>query len=351
MKKCIYTLKDETQANFNSKEHIFPRSIGGINTLPKDWISDEFNSMMSPLERNFSRENLLIMLPRIFDGPNGRKNHSGKLGVSFMKKLDTNNLELGYIEKGQPMVIPQVKFSYPIAMDKPLQIHIICHDYSDKTLLTDALKSSDENLKFETITTSDEAITGKLIIGFINKRFYIGTHSRTSEEEMRNQLKLFFKIFKAKSLKSTDTAPIKSSSHVEYQLHSSFNKTTYLQVSAKIAFNCLAHITNQDFVLKNEFDDLRKAIVTGTFIDQYLHPIDLAQNCLTQALNFSYEHFVISTLCETGLIGVIGFFGGKTLLGIQFSDVRVQGFSQIPQGFICDWKQKKEYTLLEKIMR
>ena len=62
MKKCIYTLNDETNATFNSREHILPRSIGGIGTLNKHWVCDDFNNYISKAEREFARQYPLIAL-------------------------------------------------------------------------------------------------------------------------------------------------------------------------------------------------------------------------------------------------------------------------------------------------
>lgn len=38
MSKCIYTGVDESTGTFESEEHIFPKCIGGVHTLPKGWV-------------------------------------------------------------------------------------------------------------------------------------------------------------------------------------------------------------------------------------------------------------------------------------------------------------------------
>ena len=117
MRKCIYTLKEDGEF---SKEHIFPRSIGGSKTLPEDWVIKEFNDLMSPLELKFSRENPLIIINRMIEGPKGRKSHTGKFGVSFIRDTITGELELGHIEKGKLNIISQFIFPYPISFNTSL---------------------------------------------------------------------------------------------------------------------------------------------------------------------------------------------------------------------------------------
>jgi len=56
MAYCIYSGADEKSANFNDSEHIFPKCIGGVNCLPKGWVSDEVNNTLSKLE-NLIRTN------------------------------------------------------------------------------------------------------------------------------------------------------------------------------------------------------------------------------------------------------------------------------------------------------
>lgn len=113
MKKCIYTKKDESNATFTSEEHIFPRCIGGLNKLHKDWVSTEFNNAISKCEKDFSREYPLIVLPRMLLGSTGRAGNHGQAGIGFLLSPDTEELTLGYIKDGQPTSIPQISIFIP----------------------------------------------------------------------------------------------------------------------------------------------------------------------------------------------------------------------------------------------
>ena len=46
---CIYYGNKE-DLTYNSREHIFPATIGGIETLPEGYVSDKANSYFSKLE-------------------------------------------------------------------------------------------------------------------------------------------------------------------------------------------------------------------------------------------------------------------------------------------------------------
>lgn len=67
MRCCIYLKGTEPVLSFNSQEHIFPAGIGGIQMLPKGYVSDQFNNSFSKIELDFMR-NSLIALPRQFYG-------------------------------------------------------------------------------------------------------------------------------------------------------------------------------------------------------------------------------------------------------------------------------------------
>lgn len=345
MKKCIYTLKDENEATFSSSEHIFSKSIGGTRTLPKDWVSDEFNALMSPLERKFSRENPLITIRRMFEGPVGRKNHSGKFGVSFMKTLPTDELELGYIEDGTPIVIPQIIFPCSISANKPIQSQMIVKDESDVESFTNKLKSYDDNTKFELIRTPDDSFINKISLGFINKRFYVGAHNQLSEKQIRNYLKGFLDTFNNSSPEKHHIRHDKKEALIEYQSYLTVNIVECMRVCAKIAFNCLACIKGQNFVLQKEFNEIRYAIVTGENIKNLvtLYP---PEDNYTNMLGLSNkEHFAIFTQNNKGIIGHIGFYGSNPLFGILFSNSALRDFDYGVKVYICDWKRKEETIL------
>lgn len=47
---CIYTKENDTEAHFRNQEHIIPACIGGMQKLPKGYVSDEMNTLFSALD-------------------------------------------------------------------------------------------------------------------------------------------------------------------------------------------------------------------------------------------------------------------------------------------------------------
>ena len=69
MSQCIYTGADEATESFSKAEHIFPKCIGGIHTLPRGWVCDRINHSFSALELGFARQNPTVAMTRMFLPP------------------------------------------------------------------------------------------------------------------------------------------------------------------------------------------------------------------------------------------------------------------------------------------
>ena len=98
MSQCIYTGADAATESFSKAEHIFPKCIGGIHTLPKGWVCDRINHSFSALELGFARQNPTVAMTRMFLPPMGRKKHKNRniIGI-FRNTTDSNDYSLGYI--------------------------------------------------------------------------------------------------------------------------------------------------------------------------------------------------------------------------------------------------------------
>jgi hypothetical protein len=101
MHKCIYSLKTEPDAHFLTQEHIFPKTLGGINKLPLGMVSDEVNQLFSPLEKDFVHNNPIIQTEKMIHGPKGRKGHDKKDNIRILCK---NGEYSGRIEPPNPRV-------------------------------------------------------------------------------------------------------------------------------------------------------------------------------------------------------------------------------------------------------
>lgn len=114
MEKCIY-LGKKHDLTFKGREHIIPACIGGKEKLPEGFVSDQANNLFSKLEAEFSRNNPLIAIPRIFLGPGKRGSLSEKKqtksSVLAMELVGSDETSLGIIKKGKPISVFQVYLS------------------------------------------------------------------------------------------------------------------------------------------------------------------------------------------------------------------------------------------------
>ena len=350
MNKCIYTLKTDGEATFDSGEHIFPKGIGGTVKLDKGWVSKEFNNKISSAEREFLRKYPLVVLPRIFEGSSGRKEHKGKLGVSFVKELDTNELKLGYIERNIPIIIPQIIFKYN---EKPSysKIKMIAKSLEELYIFIDKLKTHEEN--FEIIHTPNDSFKDYMSFGITNKQAYVGTHNSLNDDLIKIHVEKFLKFCREVHLdkfKSNNNKKIEKH-FIEQNIEFGFNIFEVYRVYAKIVFNCLAKLKGQEFVLQNKFDNIRNSIVTGKNIDKFVSLPNLNDKDLSKILQLGKAHIVTFSQVNDKLLGKISLFGGEAAsFGILLSEFMNSEDNFGTDGYICDWENKKEFTLMEHIL-
>lgn len=305
MKKCIYTKKDETNATFTSAEHIFPRCIGGVNTLDKEWVCDEFNNEMSKCEQTFAREYPPISLSRAIFGPEGRKSHHGQAGVSFLKSPETGQLTLGYIKGRAPISIPQFVVEIP-SWGGTLtgEMHGEITKEEEYEQLIQALTNYEG--WFQILRSSDETIKGKILIGHIRKQIYLGVYEQIDDAnaiDCAQRLKNFFRHIQSDA---TSKVVMKKDEHrVNYQKTVRFCDDI-MRVYAKIVVNVLAHLNGQAFALRPEFNGITKAIATSENISKYVSSPDAQFSMNVGARLFREdEHFVFLTRMCNCLVGVV----------------------------------------------
>lgn len=77
MNKCIYLTEASENLKYNSEEHIIPAGLGGMQKLPKGYVSDKINNMFSKYELKAMRNSLLTG-NRMKHGPGKRGNQNVK---------------------------------------------------------------------------------------------------------------------------------------------------------------------------------------------------------------------------------------------------------------------------------
>lgn len=351
MKKCIYTRKDESNATFNSAEHIFPRCIGGIKTLNKDWVSAEFNNAISKCELAFAREYLMVIMPRMILGSEGRKNNRGQAGISFLKSLNKERLTLGYIKGGYPLSIPQISICIPPFKENNVgKVHVVVTKEEEYGELLKALVNYRD--RFHILKTNDSALEGKLLIGWIRGQVYVGISEQVDDSTAVDYVKKFIKQAKHIQENPPNNISMETTSHqVAYEIKSSFCLEDIMRVYGKIAFNVLTHLKGQDFALRPEFDAITNAITNGVGIDKYVRFSNnpFSKNMSKGILFDNDEHNVLICCTYNHLVASVNFYNTPFSMIVTLSDNWIESFKTC--GYICDWRSCFESTLEDYIIQ
>lgn len=357
---CIYSKIDETNASFKTKEHIIPKCIGGTECLPLGWVSDEVNNEFSSLEIEFARNNPLITINRMFEMKTGRQKHKNRERIAIFE--DENGYGLGYILEGKPISIDCIKCKN-LVCGGIVEIIASLDLFKCKCLnLSRGVFSLNSNNQLLGILTEikdigfssckiimDKIPEGEYLIGLHNHKIYLGV----SKEFQLNKDKIYLltKIID-KMLDANISKSEKRSSQVKYHIEFKTNIYKCFRVYAKIAFNAFAKIKGHDIILNECFDDIRNAILTGKNIQDYVYLNEVPN--IFRSINNNYKtknmfsnennfHSICFFSQDKILYGLVFLYGATSPIIVILS-LNYDG--NITDGYICDWKNKKEGPLL-----
>jgi hypothetical protein len=335
---CIY-YTNRTDLNYDSQEHIFPAAIGGRMKLPRDYVSKEFNNDISKLERELIQHSIIAM-PREIEGPGKR----GKLGEKYATKSeifilnadDPNMVALGYIKQGTGYEIPQVIYNTTTwfgytRVDNIEDLHV--------------LKENCKNVDFTRlkIIIDNKLPIDKILLGI--QKGIEKNHTYFFAKNESNPLTLTEDIIKqlGESIQTEQTPQTHNYQPI-------FNRKiifdiNHLRIYGKIAFNYLAHKRGINFVLNNQFDPLRIWISKGGennfagFSSKDSNPFINTNIKLPDSHHFIYLIKIKDILLAK--VFLYNALGIDIILSREFKDT----FKS--EALICDWKNQKEYELLE----
>jgi len=346
---CIY-YNNHSRLHYTSQEHIFPAGIGGIQKLPKGYVSDEFNNNISKLEQSFLREST-VSAARQIEGPGKR----GKLSDKWATKsavhiiINSENQQisgLGYIKLGKTILIPNVTINtetraLDIGFDKGSNIGVeenirqfyykcnAVQNLNIRTIIDDRInvenvlfgigEGIEENFNafFARHSSSKVEITADLIQ-------HIGKSIQTIKGEVQTQKYLPSSILRVK-----------------------FN-TAYLQIYGKIAFNFLAFLYGSEYTKDVRFDPVRNWI-NGNGTNEFAK-LDTTEPLFKKLLDPKDQsvHYVMLFKVKDTLIAEVSFYGGLKSK-IKLADHFDKHFKI--DGFICDWKNRQEYRFMEYLTK
>lgn len=122
-----------------------------------------------------------------------------------------------------------------------------------------------------------------------------------------------------------------------------FNREIDSRTLGKIAFNTLAKLKGKDYALKSEFDEFRNWVMQGN--NDWYHCKMGKEILVSSQIVPKLAHYCMFIDDGEYVIADVCFYNHwRKMFGIckSFDDA-----FKIPQGYICDWKNKKEFTLME----
>lgn len=347
---CIY-YKNRQSLEYDSGEHIFPAAIGGIKKLPKKYVSKDFNTDISGLELKFIREGV-ISIPRELLGPGKR----GSLNINKATKSkvhlitnerdennDTPKYSIGYTSLAKTYEIPHMIF-------ESTNYSNVLFSYTEVDNIAETLKefkqtcSNIEKLRFR-IQHEDVLPQNMVIIGIkqnIEENFNCFVF-KNPNNRLSVSKELIKTLVEALFVKETP----KTTSYMPTSYGSGGISQDDFRVYAKIAFNFLADLKGAEFVLQSYFDDIRNWIAEGG--ENNFANINLDKNDIIETLNQSFpldSHSIIIRSIGKHVVATVTlyqYFRVDVIISNSFNG------QIMSDGFICDWRNKKEYRLYDYV--
>lgn len=348
MNYCIYLKDNNPNLTFESGEHIFPAGLGGIKKLPKGYVSDQLNNKFSAIETEFMRRSP-IMLPRQFEGPGKRGNlnidSATKSEVALMHDLNSlTGIEFGYISLGKPYTLPQMKID--INGECSFTVDTSFGDsMAQFNIFISRLKNFKNKYKIYEDTRINE---GSFLICFEKrgkeKTWHLAFNSKEHGIDIKKQIGM---ILNQVDPNVSSLEPRTMQPRVNQRFKVDIN--AYCRVNAKTAFNFLSYVKGQEFVLQDCFDPIRKWIANGGE-NNFVRLTKEGDSFEQMLKNISFpdaSHKIIIVRIKKVLYGYVSFYGDSFGTLVKLCNTFTGNFEM--DGFICDWKNRKEYPFLEYI--
>jgi len=333
---CIY-FRASDNLKYESREHIFSQAVGGMRRLPQGFVSDQANSLFSKLELIAFRQSF-IALNRVVLGPGTKGSVANKMTSSVnIICYDNGDFGLGLLKNLKEHLIP-----HGYMFDGKLRWGCNAEDGMDciyQTIID--LKCFDGNVRRLTERAMPKEA---MLFGLYEKTLYIGSRDDSISNE--KSLRIINEVLKLtenrEGVFSTRDNPGKHSFTL-------LDDNNISRVYGKTAFNVLAHIAGMEYVQNSLFDKFRNWITTGDDKSEFhmLPKIEL-DNQIIQLLPEN-SHWCLLSSVNGMLLAVVCYYNSLTkvfCLGNTTDDYFVS-----PDGYICDWLNKKEYRLIDWITK
>lgn len=360
MARCIYTGADEHTATFNQAEHIFPKCIGGVNCLPKGWVSDDTNAAFSKLELGFGRTNPLVAIQRMFLPSTGRKKHHNRDRVGIFKsRNDDSCFELGYIRSAVPFPLDQIVVTADFLAKgtETIPVRVVLPHSSSETYELQIEKLWD---CFRSYSNSPYCIKDKrlpahtYLLGCKDRKWFLGISEEENPEIVKPHLQNLVEHISKK-----DTAAVLyhegKTSYETHQVEAIFsfagNYPDYLRVYAKIAVNCFAALKGVELACSEGLNGIKRAILTGENIEEFVwqvkgpEPIPVILRAFPERLKLGKLCHSATFLQKEGcLYGIISLYGMGNPMIVKLGNIEER---VAVDEYICDWENHVDYTMTD----
>ena len=337
---CIY-YGDMPKLTYNKQEHIFPAGLGGKTMLPKGYVSDQANELFSPLEAKLMHDSLLSISRSLFGpGKRGSLNpqKASKSKICVLKKSD-DELSLGYIAGSKGYYINNLvkcksQFVFTVATGQ--------HGFPQQAWNNFKDEVSKFGGKYTSIHSNDVK-QDEWIFGIYNGKYYVVLGPECSIETMKKELLLVIATSKSGSLNRKISHPVFDIPQTESDLTG--------RVYAKVAINALAALKGKEYISHNRFQTVKDWILGKSNSENYSQ---LPRVTLGNKLKFpELCHWCIYLVRDEKICGTVCFYNTFSRYfemadSIEQLDYDFHGSRMI--GMICDWRNKKEYTLDQWIL-
>lgn len=177
---------------------------------------------------------------------------------------------------------------------------------------------------------------GSLLIGYYKGKYHVASRTPdVSAEQVKQEIQFFLK----NSGLSVPLLRLSESVCQDLPLEEGIENT---RVYAKTAFNVLAHLRGPDYVMSPRFDDIRSAILgnAGTELEE----LPSARRDRISELLPKSAHACTILNAEGALFADVRLYNYWGHM-IKLCDFGTSDDFLTPGGFICDWRNRKEYTL------
>lgn len=337
---CIY-YGNKSNLTYEKQEHVFPAGLGGIAMLSKGVVSDQANDLFSPLEAELMH-NSLVSIPRALFGPGKRGSHSPKKAstsnVSVMKNTD-GKIALGYLSGRSGYYINSLykkedEYIFTVASEQ--------HDFPE--LAWESFKNEVKafDTRFVRVSTND-LNQDEWVFGSYKGKYYLAMGPHCELESVKRQL-----LFIADSSKSG--ALNRKSGHPKVDV-SLIESDSISRMYAKVAINVLTMLKGEEYICHSRFEPIKNWILGESDVDAYSQlPRVTPENKLYVPEDC---HWCIFMIHNKKLCATVCFYNTFSRCFELANSVVPEDYDKFGPffGLICDWRNKKELTLDQWILR